>query len=55
MTAIEALIYKDKKITPMQQSLLDGPNFRQYPAQRSYLYAKIIHRSQKNKRLTKNI
>jgi hypothetical protein len=32
MTATEELVYKDKEITPEQQALLDGPNFRQYPA-----------------------
>jgi hypothetical protein len=30
----EELVYKDKEITPEQQALLDGPNFRQYLATR---------------------
>lgn len=34
LTMHEQIIYTDKNITPNQQSLLDGPNSRQYPADR---------------------
>jgi hypothetical protein len=32
LTAVEEVIYKEKEITPEQQSLLDKPNSHQYPA-----------------------